>query len=55
MAGSTAAAVQSGIGSVVAGSTFATLQSAGTRTAGISWLTSGAIAGTGAMIGWIAG
>ena len=52
-AGSVAAAVQAGIGNVAAGSTFAVLQSAGA--AGISWLTTGAIAGTGAVIGWIAG
>ena len=52
-AGSVAAAVQSSIGSVAAGSTFAVLQSAGA--AGISWLITGAIAGTGAVIGWIAG
>ena len=51
--GSIAAVVQSSIGSVAAGSTFAVLQSAGA--AGISWLTTGAIAGTGAVIGWIAG
>ena len=51
--GSIAAGVQSGIGSVAAGSTFAVLQSAGA--AGISWLTTGAITGTGAVIGWIAG
>ena len=53
VAGSVAAAVQSSIGSVAAGSTFAVLQSAGM--AGISWLTTGAIAGTGAAIGWVAG
>lgn len=54
VAGSVAAAVQSSIGSVAAGSTFAVLQSAGM--AGISCrLTTGAIAGTGAAIGWIAG
>ena len=54
-AGSVAAAVQSSIGSVAAGSTFAVLQMQSAGAAGISWVTTGAIAGTGAVIGWVAG
>ena len=54
MAGSVAAAVQSTIGNVAAGSAFATLQSVGAA-GGLSWMAQGVMAAGAAVAGAVIG